>query len=455
MDPARILIVEDEELMRSILRQLLTGAGYQVFTADSAESGLKVFSDTDIDATLTDIKMAGRDGIELLGQIRRIDDAAMVIVLTAFSSLETAVSALRNGAFDYVTKPFNNEDLLRRVANAVTQRRLVTENALLRRQIAKQNDATDLIGTSPSIGRVMTMIDRVAPTDSTILITGETGTGKELVARSIHAKSGRGDKPFVAVNCSAIPDGLIESELFGHEKGSFTGAISTEQGILRSAAGGTILLDEIGELPESAQVKLLRVLQEREVTPVGSDRAFRFDARVLAATNRDLAEMVKHGTFREDLYFRINVIEIEVPPLRERRDDIMLLAKYFLSRICSRSNRSKPDFSAEVIAAFEKHEWPGNIRELENAIERAAILADDVITIDHLTKSFSYGSSKISNREDRTLDTLERNHIERILAEVDGDKPAAAAILGIDLSTLYRKLKRRDGGDHSAENSIT
>lgn len=445
MDPARILVVEDEELMRSILRQLLTAVGHTVFTADSAESGLRVFAENEIDATITDIKMVGRDGIELLGQIRRIDDAAVVIVLTAFSSVETAVSALRNGAFDYVTKPFNNDDLLRRVANAVAHRRLVTENSLLRRQIAKQNDATDIIGSSQPILRVLSLIDRVAPTDSTVLITGETGTGKELVARTIHAKSSRVDRPFVAVNCSAIPDGLVESELFGHEKGSFTGAATSERGILRSAAGGTVMLDEIGDLPENAQAKLLRVLQEREITPVGSDRTVRFDARVVAATNRDLADLVSGGTFREDLYFRINVIGIEVPPLRERREDILLLAAFFLNRTTARRKRGRLEFTQAAKTALEQYSWPGNIRELENVIERASILADDVIDIEHLPVGFIGDAPTRSFSNDQRLETIERIHIEKVLAESNGDKTATALKLGIDLSTLYRKLNRYEG----------
>lgn len=430
-----VLVVEDEEVMRAILRQLLEDSGYDVFTSDSAENALQVFSEHEIAVTLTDIKMSGKDGLELLDQIKSIDAEAIVVIMTAFSSVDSAVAALRKGAYDYVTKPFVNEDLLQTIKNAVTQRRLFQENRVLRRELRQKYNFSEIIGKSDVLQRVFDLVNKVADTNANVLIQGESGTGKELVARSIHFNSSRAEKPFLAVNCGALPESLLESELFGHTKGSFTGAVADNQGLFRSATGGTIFLDEVGEMPLVLQVKLLRALQEHEVTPVGSSAAIKFDARIIAATNKKLETEVAEGRFREDLFYRLNVVEIDVPPLRERREDIPLLARHF----------AKKTVTNDAMSALVNYEWPGNIRELENVIERAAILSSTEIDIESLPHKVSDNGNfetRIAENFRPTLEDTERRYVMEILASVEDDKAQAANILGIDLSTLYRKLKR-------------
>ena len=441
-----VLVVEDEELMRTILRQLLEDAGYRVVTADSAESAIDAYSANDVSVTLTDIKMPGRDGLALLDQIKSIDAEAVVIVMTAFSSIDTAIASLRKGAYDYVTKPFVNEDMLQTVKNAVTQRKLFHENRVLRRELRRQFTFAEIVGTSEPLRKVFEVVRKVAGTDATVLIQGESGTGKELIARSIHFNSDRSDDPFLAINCGALPESLLESELFGHTKGAFTDAVSDKKGHFRSASGGTLFLDEIGEMPLPLQVKLLRALQEHEVTPVGSSRPESFDARLLAATNKDLAAEVETGRFREDLFYRLNVIEIVVPPLRTRREDIPLLVKHFVASSARRQSAPEKPVTEEAMLALVNYEWPGNVRELENAIERAFILSADSIDIESLPAKISQSRSA-SNLDGihPTLDEMERRYLIEVLASVDDDKTRAAEILGIDLSTLYRKLKRYEG----------
>lgn len=447
MSQANILIVEDEELMRSILRQLLTSENYQVLTADSAETALEIFAAEEIALTLTDIKMPGMDGLELLDRIKTIDDEAIVIIMTAFSSVDSAIAALRKGAYDYVTKPFVNEDLLQTIKNAIRQRELFRENRSLRRELDKQTGFSEIIGTSPALQSVFRLIEKVSATNANILIQGESGTGKELVARAIHRYSGRSAQPFVAVNCGALPENLLESELFGHTKGAFTDAKTDRKGLLRSAEGGTLLLDEIGEISQSLQVKLLRALQEHEIMPVGSSTPVKFDARIIAATNRNLEEEVSKGDFREDLFYRLNVIEIHLPPLRERREDIPLLAKHFSSRIAREQNSDEKHISKEALSALVNYSWQGNIRELQNAIERAFILSGEEIDLESLPtriRQSAAGSFELRdpNNGRLPLEEVERRYIMEILQSVNQDKTLAAEILGIDLSTLYRKLKR-------------
>lgn len=438
-----VLVVEDEELMRSILRQLLEADGFDVFTADSAETAIEAFSANDILITLTDIKMAGRDGLALLDQIKTIDEEAVVIVMTAYSSVDTAVAALRKGAYDYITKPFVNEDLLQTIKNAVQHRRLFQENRMLRRELNRHNTFDGIVGKSDALRKVFDTVTKVANTSANVLVQGESGTGKELIARALHTGSSRCEKPFLAINCGALPETLLESELFGHTKGSFTGAVSDKKGLFRSVAGGTLLLDEIGEMPAPLQVKLLRALQEHEVTPVGASIPVHFDARIIAATNRNLETDVAEGRFREDLYYRLNVIEIDVPPLRSRRDDIPLLAKHFISTSCRAQGIAEKPLTTAAIEAMSSYDWPGNVRELEHVIERAVILSGDKIDIDDLPPKVQ-NSSKSSDSANSlpTLDELERSYVLEILESVGDDKVEAANVLGIDLSTLYRKLKR-------------
>ena len=367
--------------------------------------------------------------------------------MTAFSSVDSAVAALRKGAYDYVTKPFVNEDLLQTVKNAIQQRELFRENRALRRELNRQYTFSEIVGTSDSLQQIFTLVQKVAGTNANVLIQGESGTGKELVARAVHLNSTRSSEPFLAVNCGALPESLLESELFGHTKGAFTGAVNEKKGLFRSASGGTLFLDEIGEMPLALQVKLLRALQEHEVTPVGASTAVKFDARIIAATNRNLEEEVKENRFREDLFYRLNVIEMSVPPLRERIEDIPLLAKHFVAKSARNQNSSEKSISADAMAALANYGWPGNVRELENAIERAFILSGDEIDVESLPQKVRKGAERSFKTRDSerfrpTLEEMERRYLIEILGSVGEDKAKAANILGIDLSTLYRKLKR-------------
>ena len=449
MTKQNVLVVEDEELMRRILRQLLEDEGYNIFTADSAETALEIFPANNISVTLTDIRMAGMDGLELLDQINAIDADALVIIMTAYSSVDSAIAALRKGAYDYITKPFVNEDLLQTVKNAIRQRELFIENRQLKRELNKHYGFSEIIGTSSALQKVFRLVEKVADTNVSILIQGESGTGKELIARAIHFNSRRAGQPFLAVNCGALPESLLESELFGHTKGAFTDAKTEKKGLFRSAEGGTIFLDEIGEMPLSLQVKLLRALQEHEVTPVGASLPVKFDARIIAATNKNLETELAENRFREDLFYRLNVIEIHLPPLRTRREDIPLLAKHFVTKNAREQQLPEKPIAKETLSALVAYNWQGNVRELENAIARAFILSGEEITIDFLPpkiRQFSAGSLEIRDPKGfrPTLEEMERRYIMEVLETVDDDKTNAAQILGIDLSTLYRKLKKYD-----------
>lgn len=441
-----ILIVEDEELMRSILRRLLEAEGFAVLTADSAETALRIFSSAEVSVTLSDIKMAGMDGIELLDQIKTIDRDALVIIMTAFSSVDSAIAALRKGAYDYITKPFVNDDLVKTVRNAIAQHDLFRENRALRRELNRESKFDEMIGKSTGLKGVTELIEKIADTNTTVLIQGESGTGKELVARALHFNSRRAGHPFLAVNCGAIPEDLLESELFGHSKGAFTGAVNDKAGLFRAASGGTVFLDEIAELPLALQSKLLRAIQEREVTPVGTSTTVKFDARIVAATNRDLEKEVSDGRFREDLFYRLNVVEIDLPSLRERTEDIPLLARYFSGRTARGQNLPEKPITIPAMEALTAYAWPGNIRELENAVERAFILSGDEITVADLPKKVVSDTFKQVQQdvEMRSLEDVERDYVAEVMKAFDNDKVRAARVLGIDLSTLYRKLKRYD-----------
>lgn len=446
MNRSNVLVVEDEELMRSILRKLLEDENYRVLTADSAETALEIFTTEEIDITLTDIRMAEMDGLELLDQIKAIDSEALVIIMTAYSSVDSAIAALRKGAYDYVTKPFVNEDLLQTVRNALRQRELFRENRNLRRELDSRYSFAEIIGTSAALQAVFRLVEKVSATNASILISGESGTGKELIARAIHHHSLRADKPFIAINCGALPESLLESELFGHTKGAFTDARTDKKGLLRSAEGGTIFLDEIGEMPTVLQVKLLRALQEHEVTPIGASVPVKFDARIIAATNSNLEEEVAKGNFREDLFYRLNVIEIFLPPLRERREDIPLLVKHFVTKIAQEQNAPEKSFSKPALNALINYNWQGNIRELRNAVERSFILGGDEIDLESLPPKVRATQQGFEMRDPDglrpTLEEVERRYVLEILNQANQDKTLAAEILGIDLSTLYRKLKR-------------
>jgi two-component system response regulator PilR (NtrC family)/two-component system response regulator HydG len=444
-----ILVAEDEDLMRAIISRLLEDAGYGVAAVASAEEALEVFAAEDVAVTLTDIRMAGMDGLALLDRVKDIDPEALVVVMTAYSSVDSAVAALRKGAYDYITKPFVNEDLLQSIKNALRQRELFRENRHLRRELDSRYSFSEITGTSESLQRVFRLVEKVAATNTNILINGESGTGKELIARAVHHNSPRSMRPFVAINCGALPETLLESELFGHTRGAFTGAVAARPGLFRSAEGGTVFLDEIGEVGPTMQVRLLRAVQEHEVTPVGSSAPVAFDARIICATNRDLEKEVTEGRFREDLFYRLNVIEIHLPPLRERREDIPLLVRHFVKRTAREQQQPEKAIESEVMTALINYNWPGNVRELQNAVERAFTLSGEWIDLDSLPPRVRDAAGQTPTVRDPdglrpTLAEVERRYLFDTLASVNQDKARAANILGIDLSTLYRKLKRYD-----------
>jgi DNA-binding NtrC family response regulator len=444
--PYRILVVEDEQLMRSIIAQLLRSSGHEVIEANTAETALQIFSKEKIDLAILDVNLGqGGSGLDLLGKIRDLDPEVMGIILTAYASVESAVDALRKGAYDYLTKPFANDHLKAVVRNALAQKSLFHENRFLRRELREKYRFENIIGKSDAIEQVFRIMEKVARTDSSVLITGESGTGKELVARAIHFGSERANGRFLPINCGALPENLLESELFGYKRGAFTGAAQDKIGLLKAADKGTVFFDEIGELPLALQVKLLRALQERECYPLGSNEPVGFDVRVLCATNRDLDKEVKAGHFREELLYRINVINIALPPLREREDDIALLANHFLRKYESSLGRTGMRFSKGAMRLLMSYPWPGNVRELENTVERAAILAETDVVHSHdlpdKLRSTAEAPAPLDST-DMTLEELEREHIRRILAKAEGDKARAARMLGIHLSTLYRKVQR-------------
>ncbi|MDQ3754740.1 MAG: sigma-54 dependent transcriptional regulator [Acidobacteriota bacterium] len=444
-----ILIAEDENLMRAIIAQLLTDVGYRVVAAASAEEALELFATEDVAVTLTDIRMSGMDGLALLDRIKDIDAEALVVVMTAYSSVDSAVAALRKGAYDYVTKPFVNEDLLQSIKNAIRQRDLFRENRALRRELESRYSFSEIIGTSESLQAVFRRVEKVAATGTNILIQGESGTGKELIARALHHHSPRAERRFVAINCGALPESLLESELFGHVKGAFTGATANKPGLLRAAEGGTVFLDEIGEITPAMQVRLLRAAQEHEVLPVGATTPIPFDARIICATNRDLEKEVAAGRFREDLFYRLNVIEIHLPPLRERREDIPLLVRHFITRTAREQQQPEKPIARAAMFALINYAWPGNVRELQNAVERAFTLSGEEIDTDSLPPRVrDAAAGQLTMRDPDglrpTLAEVERRYLVETLASVNEDKTRAANILGIDLSTLYRKLKRYD-----------
>lgn len=444
MTQPTILIVEDEDLMCGIIAGLLTDAGYRVVTAADADAGLNLFTTEAPDLTISDINIGRVDGLTLLDRIKQVDADAVVVMITAYSSVETAVAALRKGAYDYITKPFINEDLLQTVKNALRQRELFRENHYLRRELKARYNFDNIIGRSDALTGIFRLIEKIAATSSSVLIQGESGTGKEVIARAIHYNSPRADKPFIAINCGALPENLLESELFGYVKGAFTGANANKIGLLRAANGGTLFLDEVGEMPAALQVKLLRALQEREVTPLGATKPESFDARVIAATNRSLEEEVNQGRFREDLFYRLSVIGFTLPPLRDRREDIPLLVRYFVRKFCQEQGVPEKKVSDEAMQRLINYSWRGNVRELQNAMERAVTLSEDQIEIIHLppkVNDANIGTRDLTGQT-VTLEELERRYILDILAREDDDKIRTADLLGIDLSTLYRKLKR-------------
>ena len=440
----RLLVVDDAPDTLEVLQRNLTGKGYRVFIAPGVAEAIQVLEKTPVDLVITDLKMPRASGLDLIRHVRENLKDTEVVLITGYASIEGAVKAIKTGADEYLSKPFTDEELFGAVHRAL-------EKLHLRRLGQKGVPGTlniryGLLGESEAMGKVFQAIAKSASTSATVLITGESGTGKELVARAIHYSSARSAAPFVAVNCGGIPEGLLESELFGHVKGAFTGAMESRAGFFQTADGGTIFLDEISDTSLNMQANLLRVLQEKEVCMVGARRVQKVNVRVLAATNKDLFSLVKKGSFREDLYFRLNVINISVPPLRERGDDILLLARHFAARFAKEQGKPVPSFSENALRVLARYDWPGNVRELENVIQRLVVMTDgDLIEIPDLPPLMRFSASA-NNGLNRTLEEVERDHIRNVLATVGGNKTRAAEILGIDRKTLREKLKLFDPG---------
>ncbi len=439
-----ILIVDDEAKMAEVIAMALTRTGYDCVTCTDGEAAMARFESDGADAVITDWKMPGMDGIELMRRLHALRPQLPVIVLTAHGSVPSAVAAMRDGAFDYVTKPFDNNELKAVLARALRMQTLERENLYLRQEIASRYTPDAIVAASPRSREVLDLVRRVAPSRASVLIQGESGTGKELVARLLHYWSDRVGEPFVAINCKAFAEGVLESELFGHEKGAFTGASSTRVGCFERANSGTLFLDEIGEVSVEFQAKLLRVLQEGEVLPVGGNRARKINVRVVAATNRKLTEEMAAGRFREDLFFRLNVIPVQLPTLRERKEDILPLAQHFLARFAAEASRPL-SFSAEVEAALVAHEWRGNVRELENTIERAVVLCRGAeIQPEDLLLTAMPGAGVVASGGDlqSVLDQATAARIRSALQATNGQRAEAAKVLGIERTTLYRLMRK-------------
>ena len=440
--PTNILVIDDDEIMRDSCYQILTDTCCQVKLAETGESGIEFIKNELFDVVILDLKMPGLSGMDVLKWIKEHYLDIVVIVITGHATIDSAVEAMKKGAYDFLPKPFTPDELRVIVNRAIEKRNLTLENLLFKHEQSTVIQSYQLVGKSDEIKKIHEMIKKVGPTDSTVLITGESGTGKELVAKAIHGHSKRKDKPFVPVDCSTLVENLFESELFGHVKGSFTGATATKHGRLELANGGTIFFDEISNIGINVQAKLLRAIQEKEIFKVGSNQAIQIDIRIIAATNADLREEVKEGRFREDLFYRLGVVPIHLPPLRERKSDIPLLVNYFIDKLNKKRRKSVQKISQPVMQALTNYDWPGNIRELENAIERAIVLTDnDTIEPKDL---YYYGllTEEASTFKEITLNEMEKQHITNMLALHHGHKIKTAQALGINRKTLRLKMKK-------------
>jgi len=435
----RILIVDDELSVRDALGKWFTSEGYAAHPTASAREALETIQRKEFDIALLDIKMPGMDGMELQARLKQADPDLTVIMMTGYASVETAVQALKRGAYDYITKPVDPDELSHLVANALEHKRASREVARLREDLQEISPGTELIGRSLAMKKVTELIEMVAPTEATVLITGESGTGKEVVARAIHMAGPRRFMPMVTIHCGALTETLLESELFGHEKGAFTGAQYRKKGKFEVADGGTVFLDEISDISLRTQTDLLRVLQEHEIVRVGGNQPVKVDFRCIAATNKNLDALVKAGSFRPDLFYRLHVFSIDLPPLRERREDIPLLVAHFLNKFCMATSRPVPQVAPEALDALASQSWPGNVRELENAVERALVVSRGS---ELKASDFSFQFQGGEPTGGRTLDDIERAHIERVLRETQHNMSRAARVLDIDRTTLYNKLKR-------------
>jgi len=452
VDKGTILVIDDEEVMREILESLLSADGYRVKLAATAEDGLSIVGRESIDLAIVDVMLPDQSGLDLLEELKRSDPELVAVMITAFASVETAIEAMKRGAFDYITKPFKNDEVRVVAANALKQRRLVDENRSLKAALVDRQRFDVLVGKSPRMQEVYSLIQQVAPSKSTVLITGESGTGKELVAKAIHKHSSRKTKPFVTVNSGSLPPDLLESNLFGHVKGAFTGAVSPKKGLFEIADGGSIFLDEIGTVPLETQAKLLRVIQEKEFMRLGGIDTMKVDVRIIAATNSEIKDLVDQGTFREDLYYRLNVINIFLPPLRQRREDVTLLSQHFLNKYCEENGRGDVKLTSEAIESLLEYDWPGNVRELENVIERAVVLVDGptigrALMPEHVRTGPSFRLPQVVVPEEGisfrdVITEFEKRLIESSLETSGGVQKKAAQRLGLKPTTLNEMIKR-------------
>jgi len=452
MHTAKILVVDDDGVARELLADALKKEGYEVEAFSSGEEAIERGRRGQVDLVLTDLKMGTVDGLTVLREFKRFSPDTSIVLLTSFGSLEGAIEAIKQGAYDYLAKPFKKEEIKLVVQRSLDHSQLVRENTRYRDELKGREDWSPLVGSSPAMLEVYKLVARVSEGRSTVLLQGESGTGKELIARAIHANSPRREKPFIPVNCGALPDTLLESEMFGYEKGAFTGAVGTKAGLFEAANGGTLFLDEIGDLSPALQVKLLRVMQDQEVRRVGGTTSLKVDVRIIVATNRDLEQFVKEGKFRDDLYYRLNVVRITLPTLAERKEDVPMLAHHFLQKYAGGSARAVRGFLPDTMALLKQYRWPGNVRELENAIERAVSLSHGpLLTPDDLPAALRQSGSQVGDKTEvsdqhdevcLTLEEVEKRHLIRVLKETKGNKVRAAKILGIDRRTLYRMAER-------------
>ena len=449
INESSVLVVDDDPAHRIMLRTLLTGWGYTVFEADDGSTAIEKVYEQAFDLILMDIRMIKVSGLEALSEIKAFNPAIPVIIMTAYSSVATAVEALKSGAYDYLTKPLDFDELRLAMERAMDHRQLKEENRLLRESLGNHFDRQNIIGRSPAMVKLLETVAQVAPSEATVLITGESGTGKEMIAGAIHFNSPRKDGPFVKINCAAITETLLESELFGHEKGAFTGAHRKKEGRFRQAHGGSFFLDEISEMSLAMQVKLLRVLQEREITRVGGEEVIKVDVRVIAATNKDLLGEIDTGRFREDLFYRLNVVTLNMPPLRERKQDIPLLAQRFLTMFCEKNRKEIRGFTPQAMDRMLRYDWPGNVRELMNAVERGVVLSGseylDEEELPLLLRDASQEEETLSKEAipaDLPLEEVEKASILKTLEQTGGNKSEAARRLGITRRTLHKKLKK-------------
>ncbi len=444
----KILVVDDEKDICRALEFFLRNAGYAVTLAHSGEEAVEKFTKERFDLILTDLKMEKMDGLTVLEKAREVSSSTPVLIMTAYGSIESAIDAMKKGAADYIQKPFLNEDIKLKIRKVLEQKRLVEENIALRQQLSQRMGCMDFVANSEAMIDVIATLEKVIPTRSNILILGESGTGKGLIAEMVHCNSPRRDRPFISINCSAIPEGLLESELFGYKKGAFTGAVSDKSGLITMADQGTLFLDEIGDMPLNLQSKLLKVLESSEVTPLGDTRSRLVDIRLVTATNQDLEQRIKEKAFREDLYYRLNVIEIRIPPLRERKEDILMLVNHFLKRYTEENKKTVRGCDSDALGLLMRYEWPGNVRELRNVIERAVVLCQgDVITAAELPEKLKKNGSTPPGQQETsslklTLSEYEKTLILNVYHAQSRNKEGTARCLGIDLATLYRKLKK-------------